>query len=411
MRLILRALPALLTIIALSVSAKAQEDTSRQNNSQEIGISGTNRELDLIDLFKSIGKGAIIYRQEGDTGQRRKAHISIVPAAGYSLQTSFAALVAANASFYVGKNSNVSLVNTNITYTAQKQIILPVISEVWTNNNRFVFTTDWRYLKYPSLTFGIGSRTTLEGGYTLDYSAIRLHQMAYVKVLKDFYIGAGWNFDYFWNVKEVDTPDRKRTDFIRFGGKTSENANGPVVSVLYDSRRNPINPLGGALIKAEFQMHPQELGNLNSWHAFVLDARKYIRLPASSQNVLAFWTYEWFTGRSRVPYLLLPNTGGDPSSNTGRGYIQGRYRGANFAYLEGEYRFKLLSNGLLGGVVFANVESVSSSVAKEFSTLAQGYGLGLRIKLNKFSRTNIAIDYGWGAGGSKGVFVNLGEVF
>ena len=36
---------------------------------------------------------------------------------------------------------------------------------------------------------------------------------------------------------------------------------------------------------------------------------------------------------------------------------------------------------------------------------------GIRIKLNKYSRTNIAIDYGFGLGGSQGLFVNLGEVF
>jgi len=43
--------------------------------------------------------------------------------------------------------------------------------------------------------------------------------------------------------------------------------------------------------------------------------------------------------------------------------------------------------------------------------ISPGYGAGLRIKLNKFSRTNVAIDYGFGAGGSRGFFVNLGEVF
>ena len=35
----------------------------------------------------------------------------------------------------------------------------------------------------------------------------------------------------------------------------------------------------------------------------------------------------------------------------------------------------------------------------------------IRIMLNKFSRTNIALDYAWGTQGSRGFFVNLGEVF
>jgi hypothetical protein len=40
-----------------------------------------------------------------------------------------------------------------------------------------------------------------------------------------------------------------------------------------------------------------------------------------------------------------------------------------------------------------------------------GYGAGIRIKLNKHSNTNVAIDYAFGQGGSQGIFMNLGEVF
>jgi len=39
------------------------------------------------------------------------------------------------------------------------------------------------------------------------------------------------------------------------------------------------------------------------------------------------------------------------------------------------------------------------------------YGAGIRVSFNKFSKTNIVFDYGFGTNGSKGVFSNLGEVF
>ena len=108
---------------------------------------------------------------------------------------------------------------------------------------------------------------------------------------------------------------------------------------------------------------------------------------------------------------MMPNTGNDPYSNTGRGYIQGRFRGANMAYVEGEYRFSVSRNGLFGGVIFANAESFTELSSNRFETIAPGWGAGIRVKLNKFSRTNIAVDYGFGLGGSQGLFVNLGEVF
>jgi hypothetical protein len=38
-------------------------------------------------------------------------------------------------------------------------------------------------------------------------------------------------------------------------------------------------------------------------------------------------------------------------------------------------------------------------------------GFGLRIKVNKKTNTNLAIDYAIGVDGSRGLFVNLGEIF
>ncbi len=110
-------------------------------------------------------------------------------------------------------------------------------------------------------------------------------------------------------------------------------------------------------------------------------------------------------------YLNLAATGGDMYNNSGRGYAVGRFRGRNELYLEGEYRFGITRNGLLGAVIFANGESFSELKSNAFETMAPAAGTGIRIKLNKHSNSNICIDYGVGTGGSRGFFVNLGEVF
>ena len=65
-------------------------------------------------------------------------------------------------------------------------------------------------------------------------------------------------------------------------------------------------------------------------------------------------TYEWLTINGNPPYDLLPSIGEDPYSNTGRGFAQGRFRGKNMLYVESEYRFGILKNGLLGGVVLSS---------------------------------------------------------
>lgn len=125
-----------------------------------------------------------------------------------------------------------------------------------------------------------------------------------------------------------------------------------------------------------------------------------------------------FTLGGNPPFLDLPSTGWDTYSNTGRGFIQGRFRGKNLVYGEAEYRFGLSRNGLLGGVVFANAESVTElKVVRgvvengRFEKVVPAVGAGLRLNLNKSARTNLAVDYGFGLDGSRGLALNLGEVF
>jgi hypothetical protein len=80
-------------------------------------------------------------------------------------------------------------------------------------------------------------------------------------------------------------------------------------------------------------------------------------------------------------------------------------------YLESEYRFRITRNGLLGGVVFANAESISQYPDNKFQYIDPGEGIGIRIKTNKYSDVNFCFDYGFGLYGSRGWFFNLGEVF
>jgi len=107
----------------------------------------------------------------------------------------------------------------------------------------------------------------------------------------------------------------------------------------------------------------------------------------------------------------LPSTGWDDQYNTGRGYIQSRFRAKQMVYGEAEYRFGITNNGFLGAVLFANVQSFSKNISNQLNVLAPGFGTGIRLKLNKNSNTNLCVDYGFGLNGSRGVFLNLGEVF
>jgi hypothetical protein len=141
--------------------------------------------------------------------------------------------------------------------------------------------------------------------------------------------------------------------------------------------------------------------------------RNYIgvskRIP---RNVIAFWFWGVLVTSGKAPYLALPSITWDTYNRSGRGYIQGRFRGDNMIYEEAEFRYRITTNGLLGGVVFANLTTASNPLTgqKVFNSVAPGYGFGLRIKMNKKDRTNIAIDYGIGDGFT-GVYFNIREAF
>jgi len=370
---------------------------------------------DFIDILKDVFTKGIFARLDTAREKRiNEPYFAVFPVAGYVLQTGITAELASNTSFFTSKSDlgNISTVNTAFIYSQYKQILIPVESDIWLEDNKFNFIGDLRYYKYPTYTYGLGDHTSTALADLIDYNYLRVYQTAYTQLFGDFHAGFGYNLDYHWNIKD----EGDNTDFRKYnettGDSTKSSSSGLTLNLLYDSRRNSNNPQGGsAYANITLRDNFTFLGSDNNWQSLICDFRKYISLPANSNNVLAIWNLDWFTLGGKPPYLDLPSTGWDTYSNTGRGYIQGRLRGNNFFYLESEYRFELTKNGFLGGVVFSNLETISRYVNRPLGTLYPGAGAGVRIKLNKYSNTNLAIDYGFGANGSGGFFFNLGEVF
>ena len=133
----------------------------------------------------------------------------------------------------------------------------------------------------------------------------------------------------------------------QYGYSTTEKASGLSFIAKYDSRRNPINPQKGIYASVLFQPKFKFMGSDANWQSLLLEFRTYIPFPRGSRNILAFWSYNWFTLGGTPPYLLLPSTAWDEFSNTGRGYIQGRFRSLNMIDQEAEYRFVVSRNGLI----------------------------------------------------------------
>jgi outer membrane protein assembly factor BamA len=187
---------------------------------------------------------------------------------------------------------------------------------------------------------------------------------------------------------------------------------GPSVGLLFDTRDNGINAQRGWLASAAYRTFFNGfLGGDSTWQQLTVDVRTYRKLTPDGRQRLAFWFMSDNVLSGTAPYLDLPATGSDGRS--ARGYSDGRYRGQHLAYGEVEYRGTITNNGLMGFVVFANTTSVDNEDAgtKLFEDFAPAAGLGLRVLLNKHSRTNLTADYGWGKEGSRGLYLGIQEAF
>ena len=391
-----------------------------------IDSSQFNHQLDIKDVFHKLIKT----KHTKPASSTKNFQWSVYPAAGYSSNTGFAVLGGANALFTVkGSNKQSSLV-TNLTYTLYNQTLFPFQASIWTKNDKFNIILDDRYINYPSAAYGLRGKSKLDSGYSINFKWIKLHTSVLAKVTNNLYAGVGLYYDYFWKIKELGVPatnpnpSGSNTSFEHYVGKripdAHETAFGPAFRVLFDSRDNPLNAYRGAYFSAAFHPSFKSWGSDTNWSSLVVDARKYFSFSKKKQSVLALWGYYW-QNFGKSSFLLLPSTNWDEYWNTGRGYSQGRYRGSTMRYLEAEYRFQISKNGLLGGVVFSNVQNFPNELYTSYSEFRGrtavnvteiGSGLGVRLKFNKYSKTNIALDAGFGQKiPHPWIAVNLGEVF
>lgn len=337
--------------------------------------------------------------------------VSVVPALGYALQSRLAILLAGNMVFRTGPKSNVSAIIGSIAYTQNKQITIPIQSSIWSRDNNYNFVGQLRLYHYPQSTYGLGSNSDIENEAPMNYNYLRFSEVAMRKVTGNFYTGVGYIIDYHTNITIGPAENGTIPEYLSYEPQKHTTSSGFTLNGEYDTRDSPINASGGTYATYELRQNLKVLGSTSTWSSLILDLRKYIRFPAGSQNIIAIWSYDWVALNGKPPYLDLPSTLWDVNTNAGRGYIQGRFRGAQMVYAEVEYRYRITNNGLLGGVLFLNAESFSGAPGTGLQRIQPAFGPGLRMKLNKISKTNISIDYGFGQQGSHGLFVNVGELF
>jgi hypothetical protein len=368
---------------------------------------------DVMDVVHDILHGPRVKtRLEGET--ETGFRWVIIPSLSYNPVYEFAIGASATGAGRLGGDpaGRISTLSLSGNYSTTQQVQVQVRGDMFFASDDMLLRLDTRYLDTTRPSFVLGPVQNDLSEYPMKYKLVRGYGTLCRRVQGPVYAGVGMHLDSFADILDERAEDGELTPYAEYAGGTPTDAHsiGFSFNLLGDSRDNPVNPRSGYLISTFFRANLTELGSDTNWQEMWAEYRVYPHLPGKSRNRLAFWLYTWFTF-GQPPFLNLPHVGGDTYARSGRGYLIGRIRSQNLVYLESEYRVELRRDGLLGAVFFVNGTSAALPESGVFGRLDSGGGAGLRLKLNKKSDTNFAVDLGWGDGDSFGVFFGTTEVF
>lgn len=349
--------------------------------------------------------------------------LAIAPVISYNPATGAGIGAAGNVAFYRGppESTQISSLVASATATTKGQVLVNAKLDASTRNNTWSFTGDNRLYWTSQTTYGLGTSSTSDEAVGMEFDYYRAHETLYRQVRRNFHLGAGFLYGIHTNVKpdESSTPGWPESLYVEYSNQfgfplDSQTSAGASLHLLLNSRDSPIHASRGWYASASYQMFFEGfLGGTSTWQQLNYDVRTYLRLSEDARHKLAFWTFGNLVTGGTAPYLDLPATGWDTYGRSGRGYGQGRFRGQRMLYGEVEYRWIITRNRLFGMVAFLNTQTLSNEQTGEklFDSFASAGGVGLRVLINKHSKTYLAVDFARGQHGDHGVYLAVQEAF
>jgi hypothetical protein len=397
--------PALVALLLLLPSELARAQTGAPDSAPAVA------QRDLMDLFRKVlGREPKVV-----VDSHPPLVLSVLPA--FSVNPAYGVLfgVATTALVRLGRppGTSASTAGVTVSYTTKQQFNVVARANIFGPRNKFLLQGDWRYQDTSQPTYGLGPALPEELEDNLEYNTIRLYQTVFRPVSGQLMAGLGYHYSNYFDIVDPKAEQGLPSPVVDYNDGqvvTQMVSSGLSLNMVFDNRDSPIYATRGYYALGSFRTFPTWLGSDTDWQSFQTDFRTYNPTRLPGRGVFAVWATTWFTF-GRPPYLELPAIGWDTYQRGGRGYPQGRVRGENQLYLEGEYRVTLSRDGFWGAAAFVNLLSTSDQTSKAFEKVNPGVGLGLRIKLNKRSTTNITLDYAVGAEGANGLFLGTGEAF
>lgn len=390
---------------------------------------------DLGDVIRQAMKKPAAVKEE------KKSSLLIVPIIGSNPATGFMLGLGGQYAFKMNESQRYSMLMGSMSVTTKKQFVFQMKNNIFSKRDKFFLTGDWRFQIFSQSTYGLGTDAPEGGILDFQYAAagmelnndslaqpmkfnfVRFHQSVGIKVKPGVYLGLGYYFDGYFNIRDeklkLEPGDSLITSHYAYSKAYGFDPESYFSSALHatitvDKRDNMIQAYKGYFFQASWRGAFEFMGSDKNGSLFHTEWRSFHgvsrRNPA---HLLAFWMIGEFAPEGQFPYLILPATSYDQRNRSARGYTQGRFRGNSYLYAESEYRFPISPcGGVLGGVVFVNATTASNPTTGLglMQSVKPGYGIGLRVMLDKKSRSNLSLDWGFGDR-SSGFYLAVSETF
>jgi len=399
-----------------------------KNNKTSNPSYNLNKQYDFGDLIRNIFQP----RKKADT-LHKGSGITIVPniAANPTIGGQLGIKAVAGRRLGGDPKTLLSVAATSASITTKGIIYFYINHNIFTPGNKWNFQGNIVASKSISPDHGLGIGNGINNGSTTDnvladptHKGYAIHsqyynfrEKAYKEIAENLFVGAGMSFEIRRKIQNPDTVNNATPYSVynnRHGfAQDHYAANGFLFNIEYTTRDNPNRAYKGIYFDAGIRVNQTWIGSSKNAVQFTSDFRKYFSLSEEyPEMVLAFWNWGSYLASGAIPYLELPGTGRDGTYRSGRGYTAQFFKGTQFNDTEAEFRFPILNNKFISGVVFGNMQTANDEHGtKLFQVFQPGGGAGLRVLFNKTTRTNLALDYAWGKFGNRGFFLNLNESF
>ncbi|MBU2019869.1 MAG: BamA/TamA family outer membrane protein [Bacteroidetes bacterium] len=329
-------------------------------------------------------------QQSKDTLESKKRNLQGFPIVYYAPETSLGFGAFGVYAFKFKKDSissRASSVNVGAAYTLRNQVLFYAPFTILSNNDTNRFLGEIGYYKYMYFYFGIGNEKgsfeDKKEQYNVSFPRARLSYLR--RMNKNLFIGVRGAYDNYFQISYSDSSRIVKEKPTGYNAGVNLGV-GP--AFLIDSRDELYYPRKGWLLDCNSTV---DLGKVVSNYTFTRINLEISNFQKIFEKSVLGMNLNYQYGSSQTPFYHLPLLGGGKRL---RGQFEGEFRDKNTWQTQIEFRQEFFKNW--GAVAFIGVGWVAPNWNSwRMDQVKEGYGLGLRYKLNKKEHINLRLDVGF----------------